>query len=100
MLQYLVAELSRDPIVSPLVMQQVVDSATAAVDAASEALHSYVPAFQNEMSTSILSGNLWIHEAVTHQNLRYMPELFGIDLCPSSSASLQLGFRSWYTIWD
>jgi hypothetical protein len=78
-LEFMMSEIGRDPVISPAIVQHIVQSTRVATDQTSAALRSYVPAFKKDMSTSILSGNLWIHEALEHQNPRYMPELFGID---------------------
>jgi hypothetical protein len=78
-LEFMMSELGRNPIISPALMQHIAQSTNLATEVASSALRSYVPAFKKDMSTSILSGNLWIHEALVHQNPRYMPQLFGVD---------------------
>jgi hypothetical protein len=77
--QFLLAEMGSAPAISLELMQHLASVTNVATGATNAALRSYVPAFKKDMSTSILSGNLWIHEALNHANPRYMSELFGID---------------------
>jgi hypothetical protein len=90
---FLMSEIGSAPAISLELMQQLASLTGAAAGAADTALHAFVPAFKKDMSTSILSGNLWIHEALTHANPRYMPELFGIDAACFKRLVNDLGWR-------
>lgn len=64
---------------SVIYIQHIARSTSLAEFLADSALRTYVPAFKAGMSTSILSGDLWIQQCLQHENHRYMTETFGMN---------------------
>jgi hypothetical protein len=71
--------LSRPSIISPQVIHHVGNIASQTMQLADSFARRYMPDLKQDMNTSSLTGEAWIHECLINPNKDKMPETFGMS---------------------